>query len=70
VPHRYTVVYQLDQETLRNVELVDKAGEITPDFLAEVPGGDSFCQFVLRDGGFAQRQAARMTGLMGTSTKA
>ena len=52
VPHRYTAVYQLEDLKLRNIELVDKVGEARPEFLAEVPLGDSFCQFVLRDGVF------------------
>ena len=52
VPHRYTAVYQLDHETLRNIELVDKVGEARPDYLAAVPLGTSFCQFVLREGAF------------------
>ncbi|MET3494494.1 hypothetical protein [Variovorax boronicumulans] len=52
VSHRFTAVYRLDGELLRNVELVDKAGEARPEYLAEVPMGTSFCQFVLRDGLF------------------
>lgn len=53
VPHRYTAVYRLDDgQVLRNVELVDKANELRPEFLAEVPFGNSFCQFVLRQGRF------------------
>jgi GAF domain-containing protein len=52
VPHRYTALYQLDEGTLRNIELFDKLGEMRPGYLAEVPIDDSFCQFVLRDGEF------------------
>lgn len=53
VPHRYTAVYRLgDGQVLRNVELVDKANELRPEFLAEVPLETSFCQFVLRQGRF------------------
>lgn len=52
VPHRYTAAYRVQQDTLVNLDLVDKAGELRPEFLASVPFGDSFCQFVLRDGGF------------------
>ncbi len=53
VPHRYTAVYRLDDgQLLRNVELVDKANELRPEFLAEVPLETSFCQFVLRQGRF------------------
>jgi len=58
VPHRYTAVYQLEHETLRNIELVDKAGEARPDYLAAVPLGTSFCQFVLRDGAFLTADSA------------
>ncbi|KQP15186.1 hypothetical protein [Pseudorhodoferax sp. Leaf267] len=50
VPHRYTAIYRLDCGNLRSVHLHDKRGEIMQSFLAEVPLGDSFCQFVLRDG--------------------
>jgi GAF domain-containing protein len=52
VPHRYTAAYRLDGQRLRNVELIDKAGEVRPEFLAEVPLAESFCQFVLRQGKF------------------
>lgn len=53
VPHRYTAVYRLeDGQLLRNVELVDKANEVRPEFLAKVPLETSFCQFVLRQGRF------------------
>jgi GAF domain-containing protein len=50
--HRYTAVYRLRHSLLKNVGLYDKAGEIRPEFLAEVPLESSFCQFVLRDGQF------------------
>ena len=49
VPHRYTAVYRLDGQILRNVILHDKAGEMRPEFLMSVAMADSFCQFVLRD---------------------
>ncbi len=58
VPHRYTAVYQLDGDRLRNVHLYDKAGEMRPEFLAEVPMATSFCQFVLRDGVFCTDDSA------------
>lgn len=58
VPHRYTAVYRLEGALLRNVELVDKAGEARPEFLAAVPMGVSFCQFVLRDGVFLTSNSA------------
>lgn len=59
VPHRYTAVYHLEDALLRNVELVDKAGEARPEFLEAVPLGSSFCQFVLRDGVFLMSNSAQ-----------
>jgi GAF domain-containing protein len=59
VPHRYTAVYRLDGDELRNVYLHDKQGEVRPEFLAVVPFGDSFCQFVLRDGSFRTSDSAQ-----------
>ena len=50
VPHRYTSLYRLSKSTLINLVLCDKLGQVRPEFLAEVPFHDSFCQFVLRDG--------------------
>lgn len=50
VPHRYTAVFVLDGDLLRNLYMVDKLGEARPEQLAVVPLGSSFCQFVLRDG--------------------
>jgi GAF domain-containing protein len=52
VKHRYSAVYRLEGGKLKNVLLHDKAGEIRPDFLAEVALETSFCQFVIRDGHF------------------
>ena len=52
VSHRYTGVYQLADSVFRNVGLFDKQGQMRPEFLAEVPLRDSFCQFVVRDGLF------------------
>jgi len=59
VPHRYTAVYRLEGNLLRNIELIDKAHEVTPEFLAEVPLGTSFCQYVLRDGLFLTSNSAQ-----------
>lgn len=53
IEHRYTAVYRLHDDTLTNVGLYDKAGEVKPEYLASVPLETSFCQFVLRDGVFA-----------------
>lgn len=52
VRHRFTAVYRLDGDTLRNVAIIDKLGEVIPEHLLAVPLGSSFCQFVLRDGVF------------------
>lgn len=52
VPHRYTAVYRIEGDLLRNILLEDKLGEIRTDFLEVVPLATSFCQFVLRDGIF------------------
>jgi GAF domain-containing protein len=52
VPHRYSALYRVDGQILRNVLLHDKQGEVRPEFLAAVPFESSFCQFVLRDGNF------------------
>ena len=53
VPLRYTGIYQLEDGVLHNRYLFDKQGQVLPEALAAVPLGDSFCQFVLRDGFFA-----------------
>lgn len=52
VPHRFTAVYKLEGSLLRNVAIYDKQEEVVPDMLLTVPLEQSFCQFVLRDGGF------------------
>jgi hypothetical protein len=52
VPHRYTAIYRLEGGLLRNVALADKARQVRPEYLAEVPLATSFCQFVLKDGVF------------------
>jgi GAF domain-containing protein len=58
VTHRYTAVYQVNDQLLRNLYLVDKQKQATPDMLAVVPMDDSFCQFALRDGSFATEDSA------------
>ena len=65
VEHRFTGVYRLDGGVMRSMYLHDKQGEIIPEFLQDVPLVDSFCQFVLRDGGFCTAntgQDARLNG--------
>nr|WP_315235648.1 guanylate cyclase [uncultured Albidiferax sp.] len=58
VPHRFTGLYLLEDGVMRNLLLYDKAGEIRPTYLAEVPLETSFCQFVLRDGVFTTSDSA------------
>ena len=65
VSHRYTAVYELLPNVLKNVALFDKAGEVQPDFLAEVPFEDSFCKFVVRDGLFRTVDSALDSRLNG-----
>jgi len=52
VPHRYTAVYRIDGDMLRNILLEDKLDQIRTDFLEVVPLATSFCQFVLKEGIF------------------
>ncbi len=59
IEHRYTAVYRLHDARLKNIGLYDKAGEVRPEYLAEVPLDVSFCQFVLRDGSFLTRNSGQ-----------
>ncbi|MDM0073784.1 GAF domain-containing protein [Variovorax sp. J2P1-59] len=65
VPHRYSAVYRLHGETLQNIYLHDKQGELRPEFLAIVPFEVSFCQFVLRDGFFRTDDSGKDSRLDG-----
>lgn len=58
VAHRYTAIYQIKGDSLHNLFLHDRLGELRPEFLAVVPFADSFCQFVLRDGVFLTDNSA------------
>lgn len=58
VPHRFSGVYRIEGDNLRNVLLVDKLGEVRPSFLEVVPMNSSFCQFVVRDGLFRTNNSA------------
>ncbi len=58
VPHRYTAVYRIENAVLHNTHLFDKQGMVRPDYLAQVPLEDSFCQFVMRDGIFTSTDTA------------
>lgn len=49
VPHRFTALYRLSEGVLKNIVLIDKLGEATPDVLQEIPLEDSLCQFAIRD---------------------
>ena len=61
---RYTAIYRLDGQMMRNIFLYDRLGE-NPTHLAEVPLVDSFCQFVLEDNGFNTVNSANDARLLG-----
>ena len=62
VDHRFTAVYRLQDMVLHNVELIDKieGDNLVRTGLQAVPLGESFCQFVMRDGFF---RVSRTTGM-------
>lgn len=62
VDHRFTAVYRLQDMVLHNVELIDKiqGDDLVRSGLQAVPLGESFCQFVMRDGFF---RVSRTTGM-------
>lgn len=62
--YRYTAIYRLDGQMMRNIYLYDRKGE-NPTSLCEVPLSDSFCQFVLKDNGFNTGNSARDERLQG-----
>jgi hypothetical protein len=55
--YRYTAIYRLDGQMMRNIHLYDRRGEDATN-LSEVPLGDSFCQFVMKDNGFHTSNSA------------
>ena len=61
---RYSAIYRLDGQMMRNILLYDRQGE-TATSLSEVPLGDSFCQFVMRDKGFNTANSADDMRLIG-----
>ena len=65
VPHRFTAIYQLQENTLRNVALVDKEQGADTFALQEVPLAESFCQFVLKAGLFLTPDSGRDPRLPG-----
>lgn len=52
VAHRYSGIFALDGELLRNTHMFDKLGELKPEALEVVVLKDSFCQIALREGFF------------------
>jgi GAF domain-containing protein len=66
VPHRYTGAYEVRGDTLVNLDVFDKTGEVRPEALAVVPFRDSFCQFVLRDGELRTENSTRTPMLDGS----
>ncbi len=67
VDHRFTAVYRLQDMVLHNVELIDKVegDDQVRSGLQAVPLGESFCQFVLRDGFFRVSRTTGMAALDG-----
>ena len=65
VPHRFTAVYRLQDGNMHNRDIVDKQDAVVPDELLCVPFQDSFCQFVLRDGGFVTARSGQDPRLAG-----
>ncbi len=67
VPHRFTAIYRLEDLMLHNIQLIDKAEdpELDTTALQKLPLGDSFCQFVLRDGLFKTSKTTGMDSLKG-----
>jgi hypothetical protein len=49
VPHRFTAIFKVDGDRVRNVLLFDKLNLPPPESFTNFPLADSFCQFVLRD---------------------
>lgn len=65
VPYRFTAIYTLHGEAMRNTHFFDRVGGFELGELREVPLTDSFCQFVLRDGLFVTNDSggdARLDG--------
>lgn len=58
VPHRYTALYRLDGARLRSLYFHDRLGQPQPGHLAVIEIGESYCQYVLRDGAFLTDNSA------------
>lgn len=65
VLHRFTAVYRLEDTVMRIVHVLDKEGGKVLPALTNVPLADSFCQFVIRDGGFVTSNSAQDYRLAG-----
>ena len=63
-PYRYTAIYRFEGAMMRNIYLYDRLGEDVSDF-GKVPLGDSFCQFVMAQGGFSTSDSAHDERLLG-----
>lgn len=55
--YRYTAIYRLDGQMMRNIHIYDRQSESTAN-LSEMPLGDSFCRFVMADNGFSTANSA------------
>ena len=64
--YRYTAIYRFEGAMMRNIYLYDRQGEAVSDF-AKVPLGDSFCQFVMAEGGFYTPDSSQDERLLGHS---
>ena len=69
VPHRFTGIYRVDGQVLHNVAVIDKQQSGDIGFLMQVPLGDSFCQFVLRDGQLITTDSSQDERLSGSPYK-
>ncbi|MDO9404892.1 MAG: GAF domain-containing protein [Polaromonas sp.] len=66
VAHRFSAVYRLEDQMLHNMQLVDKVEDgFDRTVLQAVPLGDSFCQFVMRDGHFRTSKTSDIDSLNG-----
>jgi GAF domain-containing protein len=62
--YRYTAIYRFEGAMMRNIYLYDRQGEAVSNF-AKVPLGDSFCQFVMAEGGFSTCDSGQDERLLG-----
>ena len=69
VTHRCTAIYRLEGQTVRNLYLFDREGNLLPESLGVVPLGHSFCQHVLRDGSFLTEDTSKDSRVDGSPYK-